>query len=89
MLNASSSGDCSLFLFQAAQLVLHFNQPVVLELVSLRAAEGIFDLSSPVVVAQSCTFFFFQNNGASACQALRIPVSQAPPCLMYGIRDPC
>lgn len=58
MLNASSSGDCSLFLFQAAQLVLHFNQPVVLELVSLRAAEGIFDLSSPVVVAQSCTFFF-------------------------------
>lgn len=36
-----------------------FYQPVVvLELVSWRAAEGIFDVSSPVVVAQSCTFFF-------------------------------
>lgn len=84
MLNASSSGGCSLFLFQAAQLVLHFNQPVVLELVSLRAAEGIFDLSSPVVVAQSGTFFS-QNNGASACQALRIPVSQAPPTPMFNV----
>ncbi|CAF93816.1 unnamed protein product, partial [Tetraodon nigroviridis] len=46
-----------------------FCQPVVLELISPRAAEGIFHLSSPVVVAQSCTFFsLFHNNGASAAK---------------------
>lgn len=43
-----------------------FYQPVVvLELVSRRAAEGIFDVTSPVVVAQSLTFFP-QNNRTSA-----------------------
>lgn len=50
-----------------------FYQPVVvLELVSRRAAEGIFDVTSPVVVAQSLTFFFPKQQNI-CCQLFHIP----------------